>query len=174
MIRQLLQCGYNSYRINDTKIKENRTVRFLQVNFWNNWFVLLLVKRHEDYDDYSFSDFFRFPWHFPDFSGFCRWTSGWIGLSSVLRTRQRSICYIGDPYKRPNQTVSKYWRKKLQRKIQKKQKKQNTHINTKYTLRSLNGGGTTDAVPSVNEWYWRLPWSSSASSLQRCRRRPEP
>ena len=56
-----------------------------------------------------------------------------IGLSSVLRPRQHSIGYMGDSFtgQKTQPTVSKYWRKKLQRKTQKKKKTQNTHIHTK-------------------------------------------
>jgi len=60
-------------------------------------------------------------------------------------------------YRRPIQKTQpnsiKVLKEKATKENPEKTKKQNTHINTKYTLRSLNGGGTTDAVPSVNEWY---------------------
>jgi len=41
-----------------------------------------------------------------------------IGLSGVLRPRQHSIGYMGDEFygQKTQPTVSKYWRKKLQRK----------------------------------------------------------
>jgi len=54
----------------------------------------------------------------------------WIGLCSVLRPHQHSICYIGDGFtgQKTQPTVSKYWRKTLQRKTQKNQTTENAHI----------------------------------------------